>query len=98
MRRLIKKSNHVGPLSHDDVNKCVDDVTRSKIRNGQDDYLMAKQLVCDSILTPSNENFLFIRQMINDGKFSDLGKFDDDYENWITRCQDLAKEKGILRN
>ena len=98
MRRLIKKSNHVGPLSHDDVNKCVDDVTRSKIRNGQDDYLMAKQLVCDSILTPSNENFLFIRQMINEGKFSDLGKFDDDYENWITRCQDLAKEKGILRN
>ena len=98
MKRLIKKSNHVGPLSHEDVEKDVIDIKRTKIRDGQDDFLMAKQLVCDSVLTPTNENFLFVRQMINEGKFSDLGKFNDDYENWITRCQDLAKEKGILRN
>ena len=98
VKRLIRKSNHVGPLSHEDVEKDVIDTKRTKIRDGQDDFLMAKQLVCDSVLTPTNENFLFVRQMINEGKFSDLGKFNDDYENWITRCQDLAKEKGILRN
>lgn len=97
VKRLIRKSNHVGPLSHDDVDKCVDDVTRSKVRDGQDDYLMAKQLVCDSVLGPTNENFLFMRQMINEGKFSDLGKFNDDYDNWVLRAEELARKNGILR-
>ena len=97
MKRLIRKSNHVGPLSHNDVDKCVNDTTRSKVRDGQDDYLMAKQLVCDSVLGPTNENFLFMRQMINEGKFSDLGKFNDDYDNWILRAEELARKNGILR-
>jgi hypothetical protein len=96
MNRLIKLNNHVGPFIREDVIKDILDGERTKKRNSSDSYLIAKQLIMDSVLTPTNENILRVAQDIDGGKYSDLGKSKDNWDNWIIRTQDIFKENKIL--
>ena len=61
MRRLI--ANHVGPLSHECVEKDIKDQTRIKGRQSSDSYLIAKQICCDSVLAVTNENILKVDKL-----------------------------------
>jgi hypothetical protein len=96
MSRLIKLNNHVGPFIREDIVKDILDGERTKKRNSSDSYLTAKQLIMDSVLTPTNENILRVAQDIDGGKYSDLGKSKDNWENWVNRTQDIFKENKIL--
>lgn len=96
MSRLIKLNNHVGPFIREDIVKDILDGERTKKRNSSDSYLIAKQLIMDSVLTPTNENILRVAQDIDGGKYSDLGKSKDNWESWVNRTQDIFKENKIL--
>jgi hypothetical protein len=96
MKRLIKLNNHVGILVREDIIKDILDGDRTKRRNSSDSYLIAKQLVMDSVLTPSNENIIAISQDIDSGKYSDLGKSKENWDAWVNRTQDIFREKKIL--
>ena len=94
MRRLI--ANHVGPLSHECVEKDIKDQTRIKGRQSSDSYLIAKQICCDSVLAVTNENILKVDKLINAGAFSDLGRYKDNKAKWIERTEDLYRNNGLM--
>jgi hypothetical protein len=96
MKRLNKEGNHVGPAIREDIIKDILDGERIKKRNSSDSYLIAKQLIMDSILTPTNENILTVAQDIDAGKYSDLGKSKDNWDKWVDRTHDIFRDKKIL--
>ena len=99
MNRLKKISNHVSPFMHEQVKKDVIDKERTLRRSSSDSYLIAKQLVMDTTLVPTNENLLLLTQMIDKGKFSDLGKSKDNWDRWVSRTKELFKvaNKGDMK-
>ena len=91
MKRLKKISNHVSPFMHEQVKKDVLDNDRTLRRSSSDSYLIARQLVMDTTLIPTNENMLLLAQMIDEGKFSDLGKSKDNWDRWVSRTKQIFK-------
>lgn len=96
MKRLIKRNNHVGPVVREDVLQNVLDSERTMRRNSSDSYLIARQLVMDTTLTPTNENMILIMNDIDSGKYSDLGKSKDNWDKWLIRTEELFREKKII--
>ena len=91
MKRLKKISNHVSPFMHEQVKKDVLDNDRTLRRSSSDSYLIARQLVMDTTLIPTNENMLLLARMIDEGKFSDLGKSKDNWDRWVSRTKQIFK-------
>lgn len=96
MKRLKRAANHVGPLSHECVEKDVVDNERIKRRQCSDSYLIAREIIVDSVIAITNENIIRIDKLINEGKFSDLGNYEDHKQEWINRAEDIYREKGIM--
>lgn len=96
MKRLIRNANHVSREMHEEVIKDVIDGERTLRRGSSDSYLIARQLVADTTLTPTNEHMLIIMKDIDGGKYSDIGSAHENWEKWLERTQELFKEKKIL--
>lgn len=97
MKRLLRKiSNHVSPDMHEEVNKDVKDNDRTKRRNSSDSYLIAKELAMECIITPTNENILSIMKDIDSAKYSDIGPYKENKEEWKKRTIEIFQERKIL--
>lgn len=96
MKRLIKKANHVSSEMHEEVEKDIVDGERSLRRNSSDSYLIARQLVADTNITPTNEHMLIIMKDIDGGKYSNIGSSKENWDKWIERTYELFREKKIL--
>ena len=96
MKRLIKENNHVGPIVREDVEKDILNGERTLKRNSSDSYLIARQLIMDSTISPTNENMLIITNNIDSGKYSDLGNSSDNWDKWLERTQEIFKNNKIL--
>lgn len=96
MKRLKRAANHVGPLGHECVEKDVVDNERIRRRQCSDSYLIAREIIVDSVIAITNENIIKIDRLINDGEFSDLGNYEDHKQEWINRAEDIYREKGIM--
>jgi len=64
-------------------------------RNASPNYLLAKQLVLDTTLTPSNSNILLINNYLNDGLYDDLGNRESNYDKYITRTNEIFRKNKI---
>lgn len=97
MKRLIKKiSNHVSPQMHEEVIEDVIDGERTMRRVSSDSYLIAKELIMECEITPTNENILFVMNNIDSARYSDIGKYKDNKDQWKERTRELFKKNKIL--
>lgn len=97
MKRLLRKvNNHVSPEMHEEVIKDVKDTDRTKRRQSSDSYLIAKELVMECVITPTNENILSIMKDIDSAKYSDIGSYKENKDQWKKRTLEIFKNKNIL--
>lgn len=97
MKRLIKKiSNHVSPQMHEEVIQDVIDGERTIRRTSSDSYLIARELIMECEITPTNENILSVMNDIDSAKYSDIGKYKDNKEQWKERTRELFRIQNIL--
>lgn len=97
MKRLIKKiSNHVSPEMHEEVIQDVIDGERTIRRTSSDSYLIAKELIMECEITPTNQNILSVMHYIDSAKYSDIGKYKDNKEQWKDRTRELFRIDNIL--
>ena len=97
MKRLLRKtSNHVSPKMHEEVIHDVVDGERTMRIISSDSFLTAKELVMECEITPTNENILSIMKNIDSAKYSDIGSYKENKEQWKDRTRKLFKEQTIL--
>lgn len=97
----IKKANHVSPAMHEEVNKYLteSDVNRSKLIQSSEAHLVAKQLLSDLPIVPTNERIFELAQYIIMGSFNDISELEtahDNWEPWKERTMELLKSQGII--
>lgn len=94
---MIKRlCNHVSTTMHEDVNKHILKNDRSKKRNSSDSYLIAKELVMECVLAPTNENILSIMKDIDSAKYSDIGPYKENKKEWKERTLEIFKQRKVL--
>lgn len=97
----IKKANHVSPQMHKEVDQFITDPTQthSQVIKASDAHLLARRLLQDLPLVPTNERIFELAQEIEIGLFDDLGPIEEAFNNWEAwkqRVSEILKAQKIL--
>lgn len=101
MKRLIKKSNHVSPKMHDEVQTQVSDPNgdRTKILMSKDEFVIAKRLLSELPVTPTSERTYELAQDIFMGLYEDISSIEDadnNWEQWKYRTMEILRKNGVI--
>ncbi|MFW6015678.1 MAG: hypothetical protein ACOCRK_04515 [bacterium] len=103
MSRLKKVANNVSPSMHKEVEKFVPggDNNRSKEIGSRMEFIIAKRLLAELPIVPTNDRVYDLVQDILIGLFDDISSIDDaeskdNWQAWIDRTREILKSKGIL--
>lgn len=104
MKRLIKKSssdNNFSRRMHREIELHVinGDNNRSKLEQANMAFVIAKRLIADLPLTPSNDLLYLLVDDIQAGVYDDLGTIDTADRNWgqwLRRTMDNLKRQGRI--
>lgn len=102
MSRLKKIANHVSPKMHEEVNQHITaepSGIRTKEQQMSDTLLLAKQLIADLPLVPTNDLTYELAQEIEIGQFDDISSIElahDKWDEWMQRTVEILRGKKIL--
>jgi hypothetical protein len=100
MNRLTKKANHVSPQMHNAVTDHIQgdhNVTKRLFSNYN--FMIAKRLLADLPIVPTNERAYELTQQIQMGLFDDISSVEEAEQNWdawLTRTIEYLKSIGIF--
>ena len=97
MQRLIKKANNTSRRMHREVELMTinGNNNRSLIQQADMHFIIAKRIIADLPLTPTNDLTYKLVDDMMEGKYADLGPIDKAENNWS--CW-LDRTKDILQN
>lgn len=98
---LKKKANHVSPRMHKEVelHAINGDNNRSKVQQANRQFLIAKRLLADLPLVPTNNLVYSIVDDMQVGLYDDLGDIascDKNWDEWLNRTAELMRAEGYL--
>lgn len=101
MNKKKLTANHVSPSIHNEVTKQMTNPegNSSKILLSQEEFVIAKRLLADLPVVPTNERLYELVQDIHMGIFDDISSVeeaDENWEAWKQRTSELLKSRGIL--
>ena len=101
MQRLIKRANSTSPRMHKEVELSTinGDNNRSKINQANLAFVIAKRLVADLPLVPTNDLIYSIVDDIQVGLYDDLGSLascDKNWDKWLERTVYILRSQGRL--
>lgn len=106
MKRLIKKANHSFSSSkriHKEIElRTINgDNNRSKYEQANMTFVIAKRLIADLPLTPTNDLIYSVVDDIQVGLYDDLGTIDtceNNWKDWLVRTIEILQAQGRLIN
>jgi hypothetical protein len=98
MSRLKRNANYVSPFIHKQVEQQManPEGNTSQVLNAQMDFVIAKRLLADLPIVPTNERTYELCQEIQMGVFSDCGDPDENWEEWKQRAREILEAKGVF--
>lgn len=98
MSRLKRNANYVSPFIHNEVEKQMTNPegNTSQVLNAQMDFVIAKRLLADLPIVPTNERTYELCQEIQMGCFEDCGDPEENWELWKKRAREILEAKGIF--
>lgn len=101
MKRLEKKANFTSPRMHREVelHTINGDNNRSKIEQANMTFVIAKRLIADLPLVPTNDLLYSIVDDIQVGLYDDLGTVetcDKNWDEWLERTLYILRSQGKL--
>ena len=101
MKRLIKKANDTSPRMHREVELHTIDGNnnRSRIQQANLAFVIAKRLIADLPLVPTNDLIYSIVDDIQVGMYDDLGSLetcDQNWKDWLERTKYILASQGRL--
>ena len=97
-KRLL--ANNVSPRIHREVEEIISsDEIRTKVLLSKMEFLIAKRLLAELPIVPTNERLYELAQDIHLGFFEDISSIDEadkHWEAWVERTNDLLQSKHIL--
>ena len=98
---MKKIANHVSPQMHKEVDKYIEDPTQThtQVVRANNAMLLARRLLQDLPMVPTNERIFELAQEIEIGLFDDLGTLEEAEKNWQAwkdRTVEILKAQKIL--
>jgi hypothetical protein len=98
---MKKIANHVSPQMHKEVDKYIEDSTQThtQVVRANNAMLLARRLLQDLPMVPTNERIFELAQEIEIGLFDDLGPLEEAEKNWQAwkdRTVEILKAQKIL--
>ncbi|AEO93288.1 gp17 [Bacillus phage G] len=104
MKRLIKKSNHVEPSIHNEVEDKIIHPNTNINENQNPSFLLTRQLFADTAFTPTATISYQFARKIENGEFSHLGSIEEargNWSEWLNALDSFLEEsghKGLKKN
>jgi hypothetical protein len=101
MSRLKKIANNVSPAIHKEVEKQMTNpnADSSKVLLSKEEFVIAKRLLADLPIVPTNERLYELVQEIQLGQFDDISSIaeaEDHWSEWKQRTLDILRSKNIV--
>lgn len=99
MTGITKVANHVSKQIHEEVNGIIKDRNATLKTQSNSAFLIAKQLIDELPLVPTNDRVYDLTQDIMLGSFSDISDVSEAkkyWNKWVERTKEILHGKGII--